>query len=258
MSNEKFQGHMGHMCHKTGLRILIGLVLIALILFLAAKTINEFRNEPNIVKNAPQATITASGEGKIYAKPDIGEINVGVTNEAKTVAEAQTQSTNAINKIVAFLKSAGVEEKDIKTTNYNINPVYDYAKGKQVLRGYQVSQNLGVKIRNLEKSGDILAGATENGANIVGGINFTIDNPDSLKEQARSQAIAQAKDKAAKLAVQLGISLGKLINYSESGTQPPIFYAKSMAEGIGGAPSPEIPTGENEIIVDVSITYEIR
>ena len=157
-----------------------------------------------------------------------------------------------------FLKSSGIEEKDVKTTNYSITPVYDYTEHKQTLRGYQVSQNLEVKIRDLTKSGDIIAGGAENGANLVGGLSFTIDDPEALKEQAREQAIKNAQEKAGKLASSLRVKIGKLIDYSEGTTPIPVFY-RGMAEGIGGAaPSPQIPTGQNEIIVDVSLTFEIR
>ncbi len=255
MDEEKFKEHIRH---KGGLKILFGLLLVVLIIFIGAKAKNEIENKANIVENAMERTITVSAEGKIYAKPDIGEINLGVTNEAKTVSEAQKQSTEAINKIMAFLKSAGIAEKDIRTANYNISPVYDYTEHKQTLRGYQVSQNLEVKIRDLAKSGDIIAGVTANGANIVGGLSFIIDDSDALKAEARKQAIEKAKVKAEKLADDLGVNLGELINFSEySGEIPKTFY--NEAAGMEATPpSPEIPTGENEIIVDISLTYEIK
>lgn len=256
MDEEKFNEYKK--CCKGHLKLLIGLLLIVLIIFIGAKAKNEIQNNAKVLENTIQRTITVSGEGKIFAKPDIGEINLGVTNEAKTVSEAQSESMEAINKIMAFLKSAGIEEKDIKTTNYSIIPVYDYTEHKQTLRGYSVSQNLDIKIRDLAKSGDIVAGAAENGANLVGGLSFTIDEPDTLKTEARSQAIEKAKTKAEKLAEDLGVKLGKLINFSESGGEMPrIYYSESLG---GAAPSaaPQIPTGENQITIDVSLTYEIE
>lgn len=244
--------------HKHIFKIPIILLLLVLIVFVGAKAKNEIKNETGTAES--QRTITVSADGKVFAKPDIGQISLSVTREAKTVSEAQKQSTEAINKIVAFLKGAGIEDKDIKTTNYNIYPKYDYYKGKQTFIGYEVSQSLGIKIRNLEKSGDIIAGATDNGANIVGGLNFTIDDPDALKTEAQKQAIEKAETKAKELASNLGVRLKKLINFSENGYIPPIYYAKS-AEALGmggGSVSPSIPTGENEITSNVSLTYEIR
>lgn len=245
-------------CCKNSVKILIGGLLVVLIAFIGAKAINEIRNEGKTVQDTVN-TITISAEGKIYAKPDIGQINLGVTNEAKTVSEAQTKSTEAINKIMAFLKSSAIEDKDIKTTNYSITPVYDYTEHKQTLRGYSVTQNLEVKIRDLAKAGDIIGGAAENGANLVGGLNFTIDDLDSIKAHARQQAIEKAEAKALKLADELNIKLGKLLSFNENGGYP-VYYDKSMmALGLGaGETAPSIPTGENEITVNVSLTYKIK
>jgi uncharacterized protein YggE len=259
MDEEKISEYMNMKCCKNSVKILIGAVLVVLTVFIAAKAINEIRNEGKTIQDV-QNTIAVSAEGKIFAKPDIGEINLGVTNEAKTVAEAQKKSTDAINKIMDFLKNSGIEDKDIKTTNYSIYPVYDYTERKQVLRGYSVSQSLDIKIRDLAKSGDIISGAANNGANVIGGLNFTIDDLDVVKEQARQEAIKKAQVKAKVLASELGIKLGKLVSFSESGGYP-IYYEKSMALGIGGGesvPSPSIPTGENEIIVSVNLVYKIK
>jgi uncharacterized protein YggE len=258
MDKEKFEERI--MRHKMASKLLIGLLLVVLIIYIGALAKNEIQNKAKGVENVSQKTITVSGEGKIYAKPDIGKITLGVTNEAKTVSEAQGKSTEAINKIMDFLKSSGIEEKDIKTTNYSITPVYDYTERKQTLRGYQVSQNLEVKIRDLTKSGDIIAGAAGNGANLVGGLTFTIDEPDALKAEARTQAIEKAKEQAQKLAADLGIKLGKLISFVESDGYP-VYYGKEMTLGLGLSAetvSPPIPTGENEITIDVSLTYEIK
>lgn len=258
MDEQKIEEHIK--CCKNSVKILIGAVLVVLTVFIGAKAINEIRNEGKTVQDITN-TITLSAEGKIYAKPDIGQISLGVTNEAKTVSEAQNKSTEAINKIMAFLKASGIEEKDIKTTNYSINPVYDYIEHNQILRGYSVRQNLGVKIRDLAKAGDIIAGAADSGANVIGGLSFTIDDLDAIKEQARQEAIEKAKAKALKLAGELNIKLGKLVSFSESGSYP-IYYGKSsMAFDLGGGeavPAPSIPTGENEITVNVSLTYKIK
>lgn len=243
--------------HKHIFKIPIVLLLLVLIVFVGAKAKNEIKNETKIAEY--QRTITVSADGKVFAKPDIGQISLSVTREAKTVSEAQKQSAEAMNKVVAFLKGAGIDDKDIKTTNYNIYPKYDYYKGKQTFLGYEVSQSLEIKIRNLEKSGDIIAGATDNGANIVGGLNFTIDDPNALKAEAQKQAIEKAEAKAKELASNLGVRLGKLMNFSENGYVPPIYYAKSEALGMGGGSvAPSIPTGENEITSTVSLTYEIK
>ena len=139
---------------------------------------------------------------------------------------------------------------------------YPQPQGERVLVGYEVQQALQVKIREMEKIGDIIQGATDNGANEVGDLQFTIDKEDDLKGQARKEAIEKAKDKAKELASQLGVNLIRITNFSESGVFPR-FYAPSATEekAVGmdfGGGAPQVETGENKIEVTVTITYEIR
>src|SRR5690606_26908355 len=108
-------------------------------------------------------------------------------------AEAQRENTRIMNQLISDVKSLGVEDKDIQTTAYNVFPNYDWNNGKQSLRSYSVSQNVHVKIRDLDKIADVLGKAGALGANQIGGINFTIDEPEKLKEQAREEAIRNAK-----------------------------------------------------------------
>jgi len=130
---------------------------------------------------------------------------------------------------------------------------------RRVLVGYEVSQSLQIKIRDMEKIGEIIQVATDAGANQVSDLQFIVDNEDALKQQARAEAIAKAKTKAKELADQLGVKLVRVSNFSESGVVP-YFYGLEKAaalEGIGGG-TPQIETGENKIEVTVSITYEIK
>ena len=155
-----------------------------------------------------------------------------------------------------------LDDKDIKTTGYNIYPQYKYSQygGQPTITGYQVNQSIEVKIRDLDKVSNILDGVISAGANIVNQLSFEIDNPDALKAEARAKAIADAKKKAGELQSQVGISLGKIVNFSENtgGYPVPIYYdAKGIGMG-GGGGGPSIHTGENEISVNVSITYQIK
>jgi len=216
-----------------------------------------------------QNTITVSATSEVYAKPDLGLVSFSVVNEAKTVGEAMSENTKKMNAVINAVKDQSVETKDLKTTNFSIYPRYEwqgrtglppYPQGKRVLVGYEVNQSLEVKIRVLEKIGEILEAGADAGANQVGNLQFTIDNEDELKKQAREQAINEAKAKAQELALQLGLKLVRIVNFSESGVVPPIpgFYAMEKAVGMGGDEAPEIQTGENKIEVTVTITYEIN
>jgi uncharacterized protein YggE len=213
-------------------------------------------------------TISFSGKGEVVVKPDIATVSFGVQVENLDVSKAQTEATTKMNNIINLLKTKGVAEKDIKLTNYNIYPRYDYLRtgvdyysGKQVLAAYVVSQTVEVKIRDISKAGEILSGVGEFGVTDVSGLNFTIDKEEEVKDQARDLAIEDAKAQAKTLAKSLGVKLIKITNFSEGGNYP-VYYEmnKSMALGIGGADAavPQVPMGENKITSTVSITYEIK
>lgn len=206
-------------------------------------------------------TISVTATGEVYAKPDLVLTSFSVLTEAKTVIEALSANTEKMNAIIAFIKSENVADKDIKTVGFNISPRYEwYDKGtRRVLVGYDVQQTLQVKIRDLAKIGSIIQGATDQGANQVSDLQFTIDNEDELQAQARTQAITEAKAKAKELTSQLGVSLGKVVQFSEGGISPVYYMAEATTKGIGGGgvPAPQIETGENKIAVTVYITYKI-
>lgn len=239
---------------------------VFLITLIIAKAI-DIRDKVRITGN----TITVSDNGEIYAKPDLAVINFSVVTEKKTVAEALSENAKQMNAVINFIKGQGVEDKDVKTTNFNIYPryeyqnveteIYPYPPGKRVLVGYEVTQSLEVKIREMAKIGVIIEGAAKAGANQVGDLQFTIDKQDELKNQARAEAIKKAKAKAQELASRLGIRLIRIVNFNEGVSMPYYYgYAIKEAVGMGGevAPSPQIETGENKITVTVTITYEIR
>lgn len=209
----------------------------------------------------PENTISVSGEGKIFVKPDIAKISAGIVKKNRDFIIAQKEATEIINKTINFLKSKGVDEKDIKTTNYNIYPQYDYTKGESRFSGYEVSQNLEIKIRDLDKVGEILVGLTKSGTNTIGSLVFDVDDIDTTKTKARDLAIKNAKIKARELSKSLGVRLSKIVSFSESGGLSPIYFGREASLGVGGdfsALPPSVPVGENEIIANVTITYEIR
>ena len=249
------------------------LVLVLLLTALFFSTVVDIQNKIKQGKYIGQEietknTITVSDKGEVYAKPDLALSVFSVKSEAKTVAKAMKENTEKMNSVIDFVKNQGVEEKDLKTINFNIYPRYEwqkaetypYPEGRRVLVGYEVQQSLQVKIRNMEKIGDIIQGATDAGANQVNNLQFTIDNQDELKKQAREQAIEKAKTKAMELASQLDVNLVRITHFSEASVFPR-YYGLDKAVGMGlaeEAPSPQIETGENKIEVTVTITYEIN
>jgi uncharacterized protein YggE len=206
-----------------------------------------------------QNIITFTGEGKIYTKPDIAFIDFSVVTQGEEIGRIQDANTKKMNKVIEFLKSFGIEEKDIKTTNYNLYPQYVYENSKiPQIMGYQITQTLNVKVRQMDKIGEILEKVVNIGINQVNALYFGVENDEELKEQARKLAIDDAKKKAEKLSQELGIKLGKLSNFSENVAGYPT-YREYYGYGVGGGGgAPDIQTGENEIIVNVTLTYQVR
>lgn len=252
-------------CRGTG-KFIVKLVACALMIVIAVwvgfKARNAWREYEFIGVPIERNVITVSGEGRATAIPDIAKIELGTVIEKKTVAEAQKENTRIMNAVNAKLAELGVAKADIQTASYTISPVYDWNDGKQTLRGYQVAQNLRVKLRDLDKAGDILGTAGELGANQIGGIEFTLDEPEAVKQEARIKALENAKSKAEALAQVVGVKLRRVVSFSESSYEPtynaPYAYA-DKAMGIGGGESaPSIEPGSAEYVLQANVTYEIE
>jgi uncharacterized protein len=216
-----------------------------------------------------QRTIQVSGTGEVYTKPDLAITSFSVVTEKKTVEEALLENTRKMNGVIEAIKAEEVEEKDLKTTSFSIYPRYEwrksedisfYPEGERVLVGYEISQSLQVKIRNMERIGEIIQKATRAGANQVGNLQFAVDKEEEFKDQAREKAIEKAKEKAETLSLQLGIKLVKIVGFSESSQVPRYDYYEKSALGMGGEEeaSPQIESGENKIEVSVIVIYEIN
>lgn len=232
------------------------LLMAALTAFIVVKTVSEIK----AVSNLPVSrTISISGEGSVFAKPDIGKIVFAVVHDGETADSAAKAAAIGINDIIAFLEASGIDKKDIKTTGYSANPVYDYTQNGRVFKGYEVRQSLEIKIRDIAKAGEIIGGAVRKGANQVGELSLTTENPEALKAEARKKAIDDAKEKARILARDLGVRLDDLAGFSESSGGVYPIYARAFEMSKGSADiAPEIPAGENEIKVSVTLTYEIK
>ncbi len=257
--------------------LVVAVVLLAA--FLAAQTLNAIRQNSYIGRGVyPSNVISVSGTGEVLAVPDVASFSFSVVEEGKTVKEGQDKATKKINAIIDAVKALGVEEKDIKTTNYSSYPKYDYSypsvcangycpPGKQVLTGYEVNQSITVKVRKTDTAGDVLTKVGDLGASNISGLDFVIDDLDAVKDQAREKAVADAKAKAKVLAKTLGVSLDKVVNFYESGDggYPIMYRAEAMDSKVmmGGAVAPQaatpsIPSGENKVVSNVTITYEIQ
>lgn len=265
--------NLGSKCGKSSVITFLAVFLFVLSLFFVVKFINEIKVFGTIGRGIPAMNvITVSGKGEFVAIPDVAEINFTVSKDSSTVALAQEQTTKAMNKAISVLKAEGVDEKDIKTTSYNIYPKYEYIKqsslnsaiypyGKQTLTGYTVSQSVQVNIKDISKAGDILAKIGNEEVTNLSGLNFTFQDKDKGKTEARNIAIKKAQEEALNLASKLGVKLVRIVGFNEGGNYP--LYDKY---GLGGdaiysansREIPDVPAGENKVISNVSISYEIK
>jgi hypothetical protein len=209
--------------------------------------------------------ISVGGQGKVQGAPDIATISLGVSSLANTVAEARTQAATSLTAMIDSMKANGVEEDDIQTSQLSIQPEYDYTDGRQLLRGFRVSNTVTAKLRDIDRTGEVVDEAVEAGGDntTINGIGFSIEDPEDLKRQARELAVADARARAETLAQASGVSLGDPVTISESSYTPPVYYsgAEIAADrAAAGAPVPETPieSGELDVVVDVSITWEIQ
>ncbi len=244
--------------------------LVLLVVFLGAKTLSALKDlsQPSIANS----TIVVTGLGEAFATPDIASFSFSVSADEKTVGTAQDSVTSKTEAIIGALKGLGIEDKDIRTTDYSVYPKYTYEPvfctvsycpgGKQVPDGYTVTHSISVKVRNTDDAGKALSLAGAKGATNISSLNFTIDDPDAVTSEARDEAVADARAKAKTLAKSLGVRLGRVVDFSDNSYTPgPYTMYRTEAAGMGGsvdAKAPSIPTGENKVTSNVTITYEIR
>lgn len=248
---------------------LAALFLVAASLFVAFKAADAllglFRPQP-VFGNV----ITVEGQGSVIAIPDIARITFSVSEEADTAKDAQDKAAAKVNAALELVKNLAIEERDVKTTSYFLSPKYsrpqpcfngfcpDY---EQTIVGYTVSQTVEVKVRDTAKAGGTLSALGTAGVSNLFGPDFTIDDPEVLKDEAREKAIEDARAKASALADDLGVRLVRVTGFWENTGGGSIPFAE-RAYGLGGDSStsvmPSVPSGENEILVTVSVTYEIR
>lgn len=206
----------------------------------------------------PMRTITVSASGQVSAEPDMANVSSGVVTEAATAREALTRNSAAMKKLIAGLKSAGVEAKDIQTTSFNVNPVYSNPREGQApeITGYQVNNQVTIRARNLDKLGDILDGMVSLGANQMNGLSFEVSKADTLRDDARKDAVANARRRAELIAAAAGATLGEVQTISEDANdyQPrPMAYARAaMAEAV------PVERGTATLEARVTVTWALK
>lgn len=221
-------------------------------------------NSEQIISIVPQQNtgIWVTGQGEVMAVPDIASLRLGVEARADTVAEAQAEASEAMNKVIEALKDNGVAEEDIQTQQFGIYPMtrWNERKDEEEIIGYRVTNMVVAKLREVDRVGEIIEAVAEAGGDLtrMQSISFTVGDPTPYYEEARSKAIENAKDKAAQLADLAGVELGKPTYISEGPVYRPEVprYFPEIEEEMA-APQPPISPGELKIMVSVQVVYAI-
>ena len=250
----------------TNRRTMVGLAAVAgiIALFIAAcggadANSSERTGAPTITGQSTLVeSVSVSGSGSVFVDPDTAVLSLGVSLREDTAQGTRDRVSELIDALVGSLRNNGIDENDIQTTAFNLRAEYDYRGDERTLLGYRLTHTLSVKVRDLDRVGEVLDDAVDEvGDDVqINGISFTVSEPDQFLSAARADAMAQAKAKAKELAELGERELGRAILISEGAVSPtPIFREYSLALADSGGTS--IQTGQLELSVNVQVTYEM-
>ncbi len=241
----------------------MGLVLVLAMVGLAGCSPNGTLSGNGINVSSQQNGIWVNGEGKVTAVPDIATLSVGIEAQETSVAQAQSEATKAMNDVMAALKSNGIAEKDIQTQYFNISRVtrWDNDKQQEILIGYRVTNVVTAKIRKIENTGTVIDAVASAGGDLtrINNIQFSLDDPTNLYEQAREKAMTDARNTGRQLASLAGVTLGGPTYISENVQYPPIIMRDlAFAKEAAAPATTPISPGELDVTVNIQVVYAIR
>ena len=242
-----------------------GLVVVALAAIVSSAPSAAMSQEqsqpgrPPMMRLPEPPSITVVGSGTAAARPDTAEVSAGVVTQAATAAQALAQNNAAMEKVIKAVTAAGIAEKDIQTTNVSVIP--QRRPGRQEAQppdivGYEVSNQVRIKVRDLTVLGRLLDALVGQGANALGGISFSVGDPAPVLDQARTSAMADARRKAEVYARAAGATLGPLLSIREGAAPVPRFGGE-MPRAMAATAVPVAP-GEQEFQVSITVTYALR
>jgi uncharacterized protein len=218
---------------------------------------------PAAVASTAQRTLNVNGAGLVYLTPDIAYIYVGAHTEMATASDAVAENNTKTQKVIDALKKFGVDEKDVRTTNFNIwqmdkyDPITGMPTGEKV---YAVDNTVYVTVRQLDKLGDLLDTLVKAGANNINSIQFDVADKTAATKQARDAAVKDAKTQAQELADAAGVALGEItsISFYDATATPVMDSFGKGGGGVAASASVPIQPGQMTLTVTVSLTYEIK
>ncbi|MGI9364177.1 MAG: SIMPL domain-containing protein [Rhizobiaceae bacterium] len=210
-------------------------------------------------------TISISATGTATAVPDMAMLNLSIVREAETARQALDANSTAMAEVLAELKNAGIEDRDLQTSNFNIQPRYHYPKSNSdgqrppKIVGYTVSNGLTVRIRQLDSVGSILDKSVSLRVNRGGAITFLTEEPKPVIEEARKKAVAAALAKAKTLSDAADVELGRILEISEQDRRSPRPRQMMMRADAAAESAPVVPiaAGENTYSITVNVKWEL-
>jgi uncharacterized protein len=224
---------------------------------IGAATLIEARTAMAADSDKLERTVSVSATGTVAAEPDIAHISAGVTTEGDTAMDAIARNNTVMAKVIEGLKAAGIAARDIQTTTLNVEPRYSQPKDGRpgTVSGYRVVNQVRLTVREVKRLGEVLDQAIALGANQINSIGFDIANAETLKDEARKQAMANAKRRAELYATAAGVQLGQVLRISESVMEA---VGRPMAGRALAASSVPIEAGTRTLTVEVHVTYALR
>ena len=202
---------------------------------------------------AAERLVTVTGEATVSVAPDVAVIRIGVASQGKTAREASDANARQMTAVLAAIKEAGIAERDVQTSRLSLQPQYDPNKGGTArLLGFQVTNQLTIKIRDVAKMPGILDRTIGAGANEMSGIEFVVSQQGKLLDQARDDAIVDARRKAEIHARAAGAKLGPVVAIAEEGSAPPPRLMQAMRAG-----AVPVAPGEQTLRATVTVSYEL-
>jgi uncharacterized protein len=228
-------------------------------MLLVPVTMAEAQEQPQRTITGTRLDLSARGESRVV--PDIAVISAGVVTQSADASTAMLENAARMARVLAALKRAGLAEKDIQTQSISLSPQYRYANNETpVITGYQASNQLSVRFRDIAKSGAVLDVLVKEGSNQINGPNLTVDNPEAAQDSARLSAIKALQARAALYAKAVGLKVKRIISLSESvdygGGPMPMMVRSAMADGAEAKSS--ISAGEQAIGVTVNAAFELE
>ncbi len=207
------------------------------------------------------ATVSVTGQGMVNVPPDTATVTVGIDVIRPDLGEAQDEAARQATAVIDAVQAVGVEDNDIQTANYSVNILRDYSESGDPtqVNGFEVMNQVNVTIRDIDAVGDLLDAVVGAGANSIYGVQFFVDDPRPASGEARTRAVEDATDKARQLAEATGMELGRVVSVSEGYASAPPMPMLARGGGMADASAMETPiqAGTSQIIVDVSMTFEL-